>query len=99
MSGGHFDYTQFHIGQIAEQVEDLIRVNDSTEVNEYGDMIGRHYSPETIREFKAGLIRLQEAAIYAQRIDWLVSCDDGEEQFHSRLAEDLQQLKERNNEQ
>lgn len=99
MSGGHFDYQQCAIDRIADDVEHLIRDNDSTEVNEYGDTIGRLYSPETMREFKAGFILLQEATIYAQRIDWLVSGDDSEDSFHSRLAEDLQQLKERNNEQ
>jgi hypothetical protein len=32
---------------------------------------------------------LNQALIYAQRIDWLVSGDDGEDTFHARLAEDL----------
>ena len=32
---------------------------------------------------------MRAAAIYAQRIDWLVSGDDGEETFHQRLAEEL----------
>lgn len=34
-----------------------------------------------------------EICIYTQRIDWLLSGDDGEESFHSRLKEELDKLK------
>jgi TFIIF-interacting CTD phosphatase-like protein len=40
-------------------------------------------------KFKKGLDILRKAQIYAQRIDWLVSGDDGEDYFHSRLKNDL----------
>lgn len=92
MSGGHFDYNQYKIEYIADEVDQLIISNDSTEENEWGDMIGRHYSAETIAEFKKGLHALRVAQIYAQRIDWLVSGDDGEDNFHQRLASDLHKL-------
>ena len=46
------------------------------------------------KEFKEGVKALQRASIYAQRIDWLVSGDDGEESFHRRLAEDMDNLKQ-----
>ena len=92
MSGGHFDYDQYRIDQIADQVEQLILTNDSEEVTEWGDIEGRHFTPETISEFQTGLRKLREAAIYAQRIDWLVSGDDGEESFHRRLNADLAKL-------
>ena len=51
------------------------------------------YSKETIKEFKKGLAILRKAYIYAQRIDWLLSGDDGEESFHKRLKEELDNLK------
>jgi hypothetical protein len=35
---------------------------------------------------------LRVAAVYAQRIDWLLSGDDGEESFLKRLKEELGQL-------
>ena len=41
---------------------------------------------------KKGLIALKVAAIYAQRIDWLLSGDDGEESFKRRLKEELDAL-------
>jgi hypothetical protein len=34
------------------------------------------------------------AEIYAQRIDWLLSGDDGEDSFRKRLKEDLERLKQ-----
>lgn len=92
MSGGHFDYKQYQIGYIADEVEQLIIDNDSNEKNEWGDLVGNHYSPETIEEFKRGLLLLKQAQVYAQRIDWLVSGDDGEDSFHSRLKSDLGKL-------
>jgi hypothetical protein len=37
------------------------------------------------------------AEIYAQRIDWLLSGDDGEDSFRERLKEDLEKLKQKDN--
>lgn len=80
MSGGYFDYQQHRISDIADSVEELILKNED-------------YSEETIREFKECLECLNKSVIYAQRIDWLVSGDDGEETFHIRLAKDLLEIK------
>ena len=55
--------------------------------NKYG------LSKETIKEFKKGIELLKKAQVYAQRIDWLLSGDDGEDNFHLRLKEDLANLK------
>ena len=50
------------------------------------------HRPETIKEFQEAYIKCREAGIYAQRIDWFVSGDDGEDSFHQRLKEDLDRL-------
>ena len=92
MSGGHFQYKQWEIGNIADEVEQLILTNDSEEKDEWGDRKGYHYTPETIEEFKKGLVLLRQAYVYAQRIDWLVSGDDGEDSFHRRLKFELEKL-------
>ena len=89
MSGGHFDYNQYKIGYIADEVDQLIRDNDSQELNAWGDPKGRAFSAATIAEFHRALVLLRQAQIYAQRIDWLVSGDDSEDSFHVRLGEDL----------
>lgn len=95
MSGGHFDYDQYRIDRIADDVEQLILTNESTELNEWGDRRGRGYSPEVIAEFGKGLHLLRQAAVYAQRIDWLISGDDGEDSFLNRLTNDLSELQRR----
>ena len=75
MSGGHFDYHQYRIREIAESVEDIIQ--------------NSKYPPEVLEKIKEGLDALKKAEIYTQRIDWLVSGDDGPEAFLERLKEDL----------
>lgn len=90
MSGGHYDYLQDHIKYIAECIGTLIRENENGEVNEWGETKGRFYPPDIIEDFRRGQVALKIAFVYAQRIDWLVSGDDGEDSFRRRLREDLQ---------
>lgn len=52
------------------------------------------YSEETINEFRKGVGILKKAQVYANRIDWLMSGDDGEDNFHKRLKEKLKELEE-----
>ena len=119
MSGGHFDYYQWQINDIANSIEDYIYghsldeedveyyIKDHWLENEEREYIikNKHtmpnlykYNKETIKEFKKGLAILKKAYIYAQRIDWLLSDDDGEESFHKRLKEELDNLKNKKNE-
>jgi len=108
MSGGAFDYKQWHIEQIADDVEKLIEKNGREktreELKEEGwrnddwyekypeDLWHYKYPDEVIEKFKEGVKALRTAAIYAKRIDWLISGDDGEESFLRRLKEELGQL-------
>ena len=89
MSGGFFSYDQYKLGYIADSIEQLVRDNNSTELNDWGNPKANNFSPETIREFEQAVVLLKKALIYTQRIDWLVSGDDGEDTFHERLKEDL----------
>lgn len=119
MSGGHFDYYQWHIRDIAYSLEDYIYGHslDEEDIDYYIEdhwledkekeyvIKNKHtvpnlyeYSKETIKEFKKGLAILRKAYVYAQRIDWLLSGDDGEESFHKRLKEELDNLKSKKNE-
>lgn len=43
------------------------------------------YSKETIKEFKKGIALLKKAEVYAQRIDWLLSGDDGEDSLENYM--------------
>ena len=113
MSGGHFEYAQYHIGDIYCSIE---RYLDGREINEDDidwyikehyldereiDYIRKHhrtipneseFSKETLAEFKKAVHILKQAEIYAQRIDWLLSGDDGEDSFRKRLKEELEKL-------
>lgn len=80
MSGGHFNYAQRHINDIAESIAEYLKHN------KYG------YSYDTRHEFLQAIYALCLAAIYAQRIDWLLSGDDSEESFHTRLEEECNEL-------
>jgi hypothetical protein len=105
MSGGAFDYDQYKIGYIADSLDHEIRKNGrkktDRELKEESwrnkdwydqypeDLLHYKYPDEVIEKFKEGLDMLRKAEIYAQRIDWLLSGDDGEESFLKRLREDL----------
>ena len=90
MSGGYFDYNQHMINDIAAEVRELIETNNDATLNDWGDRLGRFYDDEVIAHFRDGLEALETAAIYAQRIDWLVSGDDGPKSFVERLRKGLE---------
>ena len=92
MSGGHFDYQQYRIGQIADDIQLLIDNNDSMERNEWGDPRGRNYPEEVLDKFREAVKVLRTAQVYAQRIDYLVCGDDGEESFLKRLEKELKDV-------
>ena len=114
MSGGHFDYNQYHIGEIADKIESIIEKNgvefteEEKRENAYwygnpnyfqenpGDAFYTSYSEEVLNKFKEAVKYLRIAQVYAQRIDWYLSGDDGEESFFERLEEDLKNLKHEN---
>jgi len=85
MSGGHFDYQQYRLHDIAHMIDELVRGNGVTNDFNYC----RNYSAETIAKFKLTSETLRKAAAMAQRVDWLVSGDDSEETFHARWKEEV----------
>jgi len=85
MSGGHFNYNQRILEEIAEEINYLIKNNKLAD--DYGYCY--NYSDEIIKEFKKAVKLLKEANIYVQRIDWLVSGDDSEDSFYKRLKDEL----------
>jgi hypothetical protein len=102
MSGGHFNYDQRRINPIADDIQREIDNNGrpltEQEKRDYywdDDKATHHYEypEEVIEEFKKGVEYLRLAAIYAQRIDWLLSGDDGEESFLERLKEELDEYR------
>jgi hypothetical protein len=92
MSGGHFNYKQDSLLDMVDDVRFAILMNESKEKMSGGNNIGNRFSPETIAEFEKAVKALKMAHVYAQRIDWLLSGDDGEDSFHKRLQAQLKEL-------
>ena len=105
MSGGRFDYKQWHIGSIAEQIEQEVIMSgkpipkskwDFFEREEYNEThkqpMNYAFPEEALRRMEEAIYALRRAAIYAQRTDYLISGDDGEESFMERLKKELAEL-------
>jgi MoxR-like ATPase len=107
MSGGAFDYNQYKIGYIADQIDEVIVKNGlektPEELKEHWidpdwykkypeDLFHYKYPDEVIEKMKEAVKALKIAQEYAQRVDWLLSGDDGEESFLSRLEENLKKI-------
>ena len=82
MSGGTFDHQDYIIGQLADNLRDIIEEAENE----------KKYSDETLAVFMRVLNILKYAKAYMHRIDWLCAGDDGEDTFHTRLAEDLEEI-------
>ena len=81
MSGGYFNYDQYRINDIADQIERFVANND------------RYEFPDSVLiQFREALYYLKMASIYTQRIDWFLCGDDSIESFLGRLKEDVERV-------
>ena len=94
MFGDHFDYIPLRFSDTIEKLQELIDTNDK--VDEFG--YKRNYSKETLEVIEECRSLFERGVILLHRIDWLVSDDDGEDCFHRRIKEDLETLKQKENE-
>ena len=117
MSGGFFDYKQYYINDIVDEIQKVIDENEEGyDTNEYfaggynprqrkhfgydtekQDYIfdkpegWQRYTNETIEIMKHAVSLCKQASIYAHRIDYMLSGDDGEDNFLKRIKEDLKE--------
>lgn len=105
MSGGKFSYKQWHIDNIANQIEQEVilsgkpipKQNWSYYERQEFEETHKHpmnyaYPDSVLRRMEEAVYALRAAAIYAQRVDYLLSGDDGEESFEERLSKELSEL-------
>ena len=108
MSGGHWEYIQHRFTDIAEEIDELVEKNGKPKTEKelkeetwrndewyekYPEDLNHHeYSDEVIKQFKSASVMVKIAQIYIQRMDWLLSGDDGEDSFLKRLDKDLKKL-------
>lgn len=101
MSGGYFGLNiHYAIEDAIQSIDDVLKKNDEVKESDSDALYyyenGRPYfemNPEALEEIKKGLAALKIAAVYAKRIDYFLSGDDGDDSFLERLKEDLEKLK------
>ena len=106
MSGGRFNYDQFRIKSIAEEIQEYLdemgKEKDDVDSSFMRDFYDKYpeerynrIESEEVQEKMRGAIKaLKVAHIYAQRVDWYLSGDDGEESFLSRLEQELKEVEQ-----
>jgi hypothetical protein len=98
MSGGYFNYENYKIDEIADQVERLINAaekgasGDESDATEWEKDLFANGSTELKAALRDASICLLKAACYAKRLDWLLAGDDGEETFLKKLNEQLKNI-------
>ena len=80
MSGGIWNYEQYSVQTAIEELEQL----PSNELEELDAITQSNYY--------ALLAELKKCYVHTQRLDWLLSGNDGQETYHKRLTEDLAKL-------
>jgi hypothetical protein len=88
MSGGFFRGSRWAIGDVRQDIERLVETNEKP--NGWGEV--RNYSPAILNKFREAIAALLRAEVMTERIDYLVSGDDGENDFHKRWTQELQAL-------
>ena len=104
----HFDYIAEDIDEYIngheldeDDVERYIRDHDLDDSEKAYIRKHKHtipnrycYKDEVVEKMKGGLDIIRKAYVYAQRIDYLLSGDDGEASFLQRMQKDLDKLNE-----
>lgn len=101
MSGGHFSYEQHKISYIADDIEQEViksgkpipeMLQDQWHREHPEDAVNYEWPENVIRKMEEAVYALRRALIYAQRIDYLISGDDGIDNFIRRLEKELEEL-------
>ena len=107
MSGGHWEYLQYRLEDVSDDLLKLVekngqpksaeeikeeRLNDEWYEKYPEEKYHYKYPDEVIEEFKKGAVAIKLAQTYMQRLDWLLSGDDGEESFLERLKDEIEKL-------
>ena len=95
MSGGAFEYKQYKIQDLIEDMENLLVRLDKEPIDSFEcDSLKRYVDDSELfkNKIKENIGYLKRAYIFTQRIDWFISGDDCEENFYERLKEEIEKL-------
>jgi len=87
MSGGHFEYDEFRMHHIAEQIDFEIQNNDLPDP-QYGQTNG--YSKEVLYYMQYTRDTLEHSYKLTKNLDYLLSGDIGEDGYLERVKNELQ---------
>lgn len=100
MSGGYFDYKQYQINDLIDEMEHIVQNCDmepALDKNGYNTCDNNSLKPyvKDTERFKKEVIKVKKylelSKIYVQRIDWFLSGDDGEDTFYKRLDDEMKE--------
>jgi hypothetical protein len=80
MSGGYFDYSEYKIEQIADDIQRVVISNPY------------RYKLQTLQRFQEAVQLLRKSVVYVKNIDYLLKSDYSEESFHEHLEEGLKEI-------
>ena len=101
MSGGKFGYQDYNIRIIADHIEEEVIMSgkpipkqnwDYSMIHHPETAVNPSYEESTLLRMAEAVYALKKAEIYAHRVDYLLSGDDGEENFETRLKRELKEL-------
>jgi len=91
MSGGHWNYIQYRLDNVVEDIKDIIDNNGSGNLDQNDDCyVYGNWPDDIIDKFKETANTLDKASRMIHRLDWLLSGDDGEDSFRKRWEEEIE---------
>ena len=107
MSGGRFDYIQYRVNDVADEIEKELALQGKPIPEDELWASKEYYEKNPQEKFypvlrgdiaqkmKDAIMAIRLASIYIHRMDWHLSGDDGEDSFIERLREDIEELEKR----
>lgn len=87
MSGGHYDYDQFRLDNIADTIESDIENNNKTWNDGWGEQSGYGMPSDVIARMTIIKNELHKLSRLVHAADWLYSGDTGVETFVQKFDE------------
>ena len=94
MSGGHWDYVQYRLTDVIDELKGIVSGEIKTTDWSTGEEVLErdNYTQVTLEAFKRATKAIEIAQTHIQRIDWLLSGDDSEESYYRRLHTELEKF-------
>lgn len=100
MSGGDMDYAFSRIHEATEQAKDYLSEVEKRPLTDFEfdakcmDMEPGYLKRRVVATLKKAVRSMRDSEIYARRVEWLMSDDDGYPEFVQRTEEELAKTKE-----